>query len=341
MSGVRAYLLEDWGTFAYGEIPRFTDGDHPLTTVAPVYVGLCGSDVHIVRGLRPHVRLPLAIGHEIVGVAIDGEHAGKRVAIDPVEGCGQCARCAEGHEQLCPQLRIIGSGRHGGLAESVAVHPRQVHVIPDAVSMQLAGLTEALAVAVHAVERSGLQPGDTALIVGGGPIGALIALAARGTTNARVIVVEPADHRRAFATRLGFETVAAVEPRERLMALVGRAGADVVFDAAGHPSLPPVLTGLVRAGGTVVIVGIYHEAEPVDLPAVALRELTVVGTRACTGADMAGALRLLTRHPAQFQTLVDDIVPPEGVAESIERLQRGETMKVLVDCRSLSGAEPS
>ncbi|MCU1361260.1 MAG: alcohol dehydrogenase [Ilumatobacteraceae bacterium] len=337
---MRAYLLQDWGTFAYGDIPRYTDGDD-LVNVAPVFVGLCGSDVHIARGLRPNVKLPLAIGHEIVGVALDGQHAGKRVAIDPVEGCGHCPRCAEGHEQLCPQLRIIGSGRHGGLAESVAVHTRQLHLIPDGISMRLAGLTEALAVAVHAVDRSGLRDGDTAIIVGGGPIGALIALAARGATNARIIVVEPAEHRRTYAAQLGFDCVAGVEPRDQLMALVGGAGADVVFDAAGHSSLPPLLTDLVRAGGVVVIVGIYHHAEPVDLPAVALRELTVIGTRACTGPDMAGALRLLVQRPDEFETLVDDVVQPEGVAESIERLQRGETMKVLVDCRGMSGAEES
>jgi (R,R)-butanediol dehydrogenase/meso-butanediol dehydrogenase/diacetyl reductase len=336
---MRAYLLEDWRSFAYGDIPR-AEGDD-LVRVAPAFVGLCGSDVHIVHGLRSHVRLPVALGHEIVGVALEGDLAGQLVAIDPVEGCGVCARCVAGQEQLCPELRIIGVGRHGGLAAEVAAHPRQIHALPAGMSAQVGGLTEALAVAVHAVERSGLRDGDTTLILGGGPIGMLIALAARGTRDVRVIVVEPVEHRRRLAARLGFESYPSLEPRWTLMSDVGGAGADVVFDAAGVPSLPPVLTELVRAGGTIVMVGIHHEPQKVDLPAVAMRELTIVGTRACTGPDMAGALQLLDHRGNDFALLVEDVVQPDAVPEAIERLHRGETMKVLVDCREMSGVEVS
>jgi threonine dehydrogenase-like Zn-dependent dehydrogenase len=332
---VKAYLLSDWSTFEYGDVAA-PAGD--FVHVAPVYVGLCGSDVHITRGLRPNVRLPLAIGHEIVGIALDGDLAGAHVAIDPVEGCGHCRPCRAGHEQLCAELRIIGAGRHGGLAEVVAAHPRQLHVVPDGVSSRLAGLTEALAVAVHAVDRSGLRPDGTTIIVGGGPIGILIALAARGMLDARSVVVEPVQHRRMLATRLGFDTAPSLAAPEAFAALTGGIGADVVFDAAGHPSLPPTLTGLARAGGAVVVVGIYHEHVPVDLPAVALRELTLIGTRACTPADMRVALQLLAAHPDDFGALVEDIVQPDGVGEAIGRLERGETMKVLVDCRTMSGA---
>jgi threonine dehydrogenase-like Zn-dependent dehydrogenase len=109
-------------------------------------------------------------------------------------------------------------------------------------------------------------------------------------------------------------------------------GADVVFDAAAASGIPPILTSLVRSGGTVLVAGVYHEHGAVDLPDVVYREISLVGTRACTHGDMRGAIDLLVRRPAEFDVLAGDVVGPERMGDAVARLGRGETMKVLVDC---------
>lgn len=329
---MKALLLHEDGEFRFGEIDPHPGGPG-FVTVEPLLVGVCGSDVHIARGRNADVPYPIALGHEIVGRVIGGD--GQLVAIDPVEGCGRCLRCQENLEHVCAQVEIVGVNRHGGLAEHVVVRESHVHPVPSTMTDRVAAVAEALAVAVRAVDRGAVATGDVVVVIGGGPIGLMVALSARDAGAERVIVVEPADERRRVSAKLDFEVVESTEPLDRLRSVIGGIGADVVFDAAGHPSLPPILTSLARSGGTVVAVGLHHDDSPIDLLDIVIREIAVVGTRALAPGDMVGALDMLTRRAAEFDVFTDDVVPPSEMGQSLDRLERGETMKVLIDVSQL------
>ena len=331
---MKALLLHPEGDFRLGEIDPHPGGPG-FVTVEPLLVGVCGSDVHIARGRHRDTSYPIALGHEIVGRLVGGD--GQLVAIDPVEGCGHCQRCRENLEHVCAQVGIVGVTRHGGLAEQVVVRESHVHPIPPTMSDRVAAVAEALAVAVRAVARGGVGSGDVVVVLGGGPIGLMVALTARDAGATRVIVVEPADERRRISADLGFDVIESTEPVDRLRSAIGGIGADVVFDAAGHPSLPPMLTSLVRSGGTVVAVGLHHDDSPIDLLDVVTREIAVVGTRALAPGDMVGAVELLVRRASEFEAFTDDVVSPSEMGASLDRLERGETMKVLIDVSELRG----
>jgi threonine dehydrogenase-like Zn-dependent dehydrogenase len=229
-------------------------------------------------------------------------------------------------------MGIVGVDRDGGLAERVAIRTKQLQPVPAGLPAEVAALAEPLAVAVHAIERAGLSPGGSAVVIGGGPIGLLVALCARDAGLASLVVVEPSADRRGRLEAVGLATLPAIDPHDRVREHLPRDGADVVIDAAAAPELWPAVTDLLRPGGTLLLVGIHQAPAPVSLQAIAYRELSVIGTRACTGPDLTAALALLARRTADFLPLVSDVAAPAAAAAALQRLARAESMKVLIDC---------
>ena len=248
-----------------------------------------------------------------------------------------CARCKEGQENVCAQIGIVGMYRDGGLAERVVISQDRLYLVPESISPTLSGITEALAVAVHAVDRVKINDGDVIAVIGGGPIGMLTSIVARDR-GGRVIVTEPAKLRRDLADRIGFETIDPVAEPGALVETLGTDRADIVFDCAAHSSVSPTLTSLVRSGGTIVQVGVHTDLAQFNLSDITRRELTLYGTRALSARDTPAALELITRRPDDLNALIDDTLPPEGTQDALERLKRGEAMKILIDTSELSGA---
>jgi threonine dehydrogenase-like Zn-dependent dehydrogenase len=165
----------------------------------------------------------------------------------------------------------------------------------------------------------------------------LTAIAARDRGAARVVISEPARRRRELACRLGFEVLDPASGFAALGEALGPNGADVAFDAAGHPSLPSTLTALVRSGGSVVVIGMYFDPQLVNLGDVVTREITLLGTRALTRTDTAAALELTKRRMGELSALIDDVVRPTEVGVALEKLRNGRAIKLLVDCAELTG----
>jgi 2-desacetyl-2-hydroxyethyl bacteriochlorophyllide A dehydrogenase len=300
------------------------------------YVGLCGTDLHIVQGEHPRATYPLVLGHEIVGRVsedADSAYAGRSVVVNPLLSCGTCAACRRRRSEVCARLRLIGIDRDGGLAARLAVTADRLHPVPPGLAPRDAVLAEPLAVAVHAVRRSALRLGDTVVVVGAGPVGLLTALAARHAGAAHVYVAEPAPARRAVASALGFDLLGPVDPAAELADLTGGGLADVVFDAAAHPSVAATLTALVVPGGQAVIVGSYGAPAPVDLQALMFRGLSMVGVRVYRPEDIDAALAMLAAGAVDTDRLVTAVVPLERVGEAFDQLRAGTQMKVLVDCQ--------
>ncbi len=269
----RAMLLLAAHEFDWRDVPEPTPGPGEVTVQAR-FTGLCGTDLHIVEGSHPRARFPLALGHEIVGESRSGPYTGQTVLVDPLLPCGRCVACGMGASNACANLRLIGIDRDGAMAGQVVVAEDRLHPIPAAIPDEVAPLAEPLAVAVHAVRRVPPLLGECVVVVGGGPVGLLIAHVAR-RAGAIVHVAETAPARRAVAGSMGLRLLDADAPVADVERLTGGRMASVVFDAAAAPPVAAMLTQLVRPGGTIAIVGTYGRSTPLDLQAVMFKELAI------------------------------------------------------------------
>ncbi|MDR0357674.1 MAG: alcohol dehydrogenase catalytic domain-containing protein, partial [Clostridiales Family XIII bacterium] len=192
-------------------IPEIDFGE---TLIKVKYIGICGSDIHLLHGKNSSAIYPLLPGHEFVGEIVESKGEGSErlkigdiAAAQEVISCGVCEACAKGEDNVCRHLKIIGIHTDGGFAEYVKVKTRKVFVLPKDIDLKVAVLIEPFAVAVHDVRRSELKVGETAFIAGGGPIGLLIGIAARLAGARKVVVSEVMDGRAELARKLGFDTV--------------------------------------------------------------------------------------------------------------------------------------
>src|SRR5450759_2237576 len=175
------------------------------------YNGICGTDLAILHGTHPRATARLIMVHEMSGwverAGATGPAAGTLVVVEPLISCGECRSCKNGLTHVCRRLGLYGIDAPGGMAQYVALPPEVLHAVPDGVDPRMATLAEPLAVAVPAVDLSGMQAGDTVAVYGAGPIGILTALVARHA-GAAVVITEPSPWRREVAAQLGFTVVA-------------------------------------------------------------------------------------------------------------------------------------
>ncbi len=299
------------------------------------WVGLCGTDLHIVEGSHPRASFPLVLGHELVGRARTGAPADRLVVVDPLIACGRCAACVLGARHVCANLRLIGIDRDGGLGGRVVVDPERLHAVPDGLDPVVAALAEPLAVAVHATRRAAVGRDDRVVVMGAGPIGLLLALAARRAGAATILIGEPAPARRAIAAAVGFETLDIEDPVADLARRTDGWLADIAFDAAAVPAVAALLPRLVRPAGRIGLVGTYGRPVELDLQAVLFRELTIVGNRVYEPADIDAALAILADDPASFRPLITEVVALDGAPAAFDRLRAGDGVKFLVSTGSV------
>jgi threonine dehydrogenase-like Zn-dependent dehydrogenase len=280
--------------------------DHVVVDVT--LAGVCGSDLHAIRGHHGPRRPPLILGHELVGTVAGRE--GRFVPF-PLVVCGSCAACLRGEENLCATRGLIGLDRPGVFAERVLVREDALVAVPDRLADLEAVLTEPLATPLAALRAEDLPEGARIAVIGCGPIGLLAVHAAR-TLGLDVIAVEPVAERRRLAGDLG-----ARETHSELGAIAGR-GLDVVLDAVGIEATVAAGIDGVRRGGGVVILGLAAEVGQIPLADLVRRGIAVRGHYAYTRADFAAALRLLADHPIQADWATT--VPLDASVDGIRRL---------------------
>ena len=282
--------------------------------IAVKRIGVCGSDLHAFAGRHPAYIYPRVLGHELSGVVLDipknefGIEAGDRCAIDPYVNCGSCEMCSAGRSNCCEHLLVLGVHRDGGMQDVISVPPRLLHR-SDKLTLDQLALVETLGVGAHAVARSCLRAGETAIVVGAGPIGLGTALFA-SVANAQVTVIEKNEGRRIFAEEKGWKT-----------GLAENVTADVVFDATGNASVMAQSLRRVAFGGRLVFVGLTRDPVVLDDALFHKREITVIASRNSVGQFPRiigmleqGAIRIdnwITEHlslidlPREFEKLID------------------------------------
>ncbi|MFK4762101.1 2,3-butanediol dehydrogenase [Microbacterium sp. ZW T5_45] len=314
------------------------------------FAGICGSDLHVyyspeAAGLdfeHPHPvtgsTLPQILGHEFSGTVVElgdgveGVSIGDRVAVWPIYYCGECPACRRGLYNVCQKIGFHGlSSDGGGMAEFTTVDASKLHVLPESVDLRMGALVEPMSVAWHAVSRSGVEAGGSALIAGAGPIGIGVwfALKARGVEN--VLVSEPSADRRAIIAALGAEVVDPVNEdlSAAVSAISGGDGVDVAFDAAGAgPAVTSALASLVP-GGRVVVVAI-HERPMQFLPTqLVMAETDIAGALAYLPEDFDAVIEAMSRGAYDTTGWVEEM-PLEGVVDAIHMLRGGAGAKILV-----------
>ena len=335
MSTMHAARWTATDTVEVTQVPRpVVPAGWALVKVA--YNGICGTDLAILHGRHPRAGHGLIPGHEMSGwIEEPGESGlavGALVVVEPLISCGECLSCRGGNTHVCSRLGLYGIDAPGAMADVVALPSHVLHAVPDSVDPRTAALAEPLAVAVHAVARSGMEAGDTVAVFGAGPIGVLVALVARHEGAARVVITEPSPWRRTVAEGLGLTVVPEGSTLTSVVSdLTGGEGADTTFDSAAHPSVAAEVTAATRVLGRIVVVGVYKQPTPVDLQAICFKEQSMVGVRVYTTADMTRAIELIASGALGLENFPTKVFALEDTAAAFEAATSGQDcLKVLV-----------
>jgi 2-desacetyl-2-hydroxyethyl bacteriochlorophyllide A dehydrogenase len=302
--------------------------EQPADVVLDVQAcGICGTDLQILNDPPGHpATAGVVLGHEFVGIVADAGpgasvRPGDRVVVSPNISCGECGPCRRGRRNQCERLTTLGVFIDGGLAPKVRVPAAQCHPISKSLPAPVAALAEPLSTVVHGARQAAVFPGETAVVIGAGPIG-LMFVALLKLAGANVVAVEPSPERAALAEQLGAHRVLA--PGERL-----EGDADVVVDAVGS-QLPAALE-LVRTGGRILLFGVNMRAHAdVAQEGITRRELTIVGS--FVGQDVfPEAIRLLEQGRLDLAPLVTHRIGLDELPAAVEELRAGRAVKVEVE----------
>ncbi|MGY1808642.1 zinc-binding dehydrogenase [Blastococcus sp. SYSU D00669] len=278
---MRAVVLSGPGECSVQEVP--VPEAAPGEVVVDVErVGVCGTDVELFTGelsylQTGHSAYPLRPGHEwcgrvtAVGDGVDAGWLGRRVMGDTMLGDLVCRRCRRGQQHVCEQRQEVGirGGRHGALAEQLAVPAWSLHELPDRVDAALGALVEPGGNAWRAAQAAAVGAGDRALVIGPGTIGLLTAMFLRAA-GAEVHLLGVTEESLAFARHLGF---ADAWTRPGLPGLPF----DAVVDASTGAGSPALALELVEPAGRVVCIGIAGTPSTADTRTLLLKDVTAVG----------------------------------------------------------------
>lgn len=303
------------------------------------YCGICGTDMHVFHGnMDGRVGFERVIGHEMsgtiaaVGDGVDGIDIGQKVVVRPLDHCGDCPACHAGHEHICHNLKFLGLDTDGAMQEIWNVPAHTVHMLPDDIRMDHAALIEPVAVACHDVRLSRLQAGEDALVIGGGPIGVLVAMVARDA-GGKVVISEVNPHRLAIAEKLGFETINPMEKNlaEAINGRTGGKGADVVFEVSGTQPGVDAMTDCAATRGRIVMVAIHAKKPEVDMFRFFWRELELVGVRVYEKEDYEKAIAIIANGGVDADTVITDVSPLSDIQSAFESLDSSPTaLKSLI-----------
>lgn len=307
---------------------RYEPADEPEVEAGHVgfdiaLAGVCGSDLHAVRGNHGPRKPPLILGHEFVGT-VPGRPG--RFVPFPLVTCGECAACARGEENLCERRGLIGLDRPGAFAERVAVAEGSLVAIPDGLDDRLAVLVEPLATPLSVLRSQSMRDVASLVVVGCGPIG-LLAIYAAHQAGVDVVAVEPVASRRALAPAMG-----AREAYSDLSDVLD-AGVDAVIDAVGVEATVQGSIHAVRRGGQVVIVGLGQEEGRLPLADMVRRGVDVRGHYAYLRADFEAAAHMLaTAAPASdWLDVVDLDAGPRAISDLIDHPERRTKVLLRID----------
>jgi len=304
------------------EMPPSRPGE---ALIAIKRVGVCGSDFHAFAGRHPIYTYPRVLGHELSGEIVRiptnemGLHAGDLCAIDPYIYCGRCRACSKGSTNCCEQLRLYGVHVDGGMQGFLSVRVDLLHK-STLLSLDQLALIETLGIGAHAVVRSALKPGETALVIGAGPIGLGVSQFAL-LLGASICVVEPNPDRRHFAETMGARALP--QPDALLY--------DVVFDATGSAESMASSLEQVAPTGRLVYVGLTKDPITLNDALLHRREVTILASRNSCG-QFPRIIRMIEEGSIDTRPWITDRMSLSDVPLKLKDLPAKTTLiKALVE----------
>lgn len=308
-------------------------------SIRVAYCGICGTDMHVFHGnMDARVGFERIVGHEMsgtveaVGAGVTDFAVGQKVVVRPLDHCGECPACKAGHEHVCHKLKFLGLDTNGAMQEIWTVPAHVLHHIPADLRLDHAALIEPVAVAVHDVRMSELQKGEDVLVVGGGPIGILVAMVARDM-GGNVVISEVNETRLEIAGKLGFDTInpAKEDLSAQIMTRTGDKGADVVFEVSGSQAGVDAMTTCAATRGRIVMVAIHAHKPQVDMFQFFWRELKLIGVRVYVPADYEKGIELIASGAIDAETIITDVAPLSDIQKAFEALDASPTaLKSLI-----------
>ncbi|TYA84198.1 zinc-dependent alcohol dehydrogenase [Seonamhaeicola marinus] len=305
------------------------------------YSGVCGTDVHIYHGMMDQrVAMPQTIGHEMSGVidavgpGVEGFAEGDKVVVRPLDD-RKAKPSDKGFNHICEELNFIGIDSPGSMQQYWNVPAFTLHKLKEHTDLKLAALIEPLSVATHDVRLSGLQANETAVVLGGGPIGLLVAMVAK-EVGAQVIISEVNQTRIDKAKSMGLEAVNPMEVDlvEYVKSKTEGRLADVVFEVAGVQPALDIMTEVAGIRGRIVMVAIHGQPKPVNLFKFFWKELKLIGARVYEKEDYEKSISLITANELPFEDMITDVQPLSNIQKVFENIDNNpDGMKVLMDCQ--------
>src|SRR5665213_699375 len=355
---MRAAVFHNRGTITVDEVAPPSSPAAGEVLVRPQFCGICGTDLHeftngpIVIPVNPHPlngsKAPQILGHEFsayvvaVGEGVTSVKEGDLCTIMPLIYCGECDQCARGANHLCRTMACTGlSAAWGGLSELATVKASQLIPVPTGVTPLQAALIEPAAVAAYGVDRGHLQPGQSVLVTGAGPIGSLAVMYALAGGARRVIVSESDPVRLERAAKLGegLGEIVPVNPvTEDLAAVVklhtNGLGVDLAMECAGKEAALQACIVAVKPGGQIVQTALHVVPASISAEMLAVKDLTMSGTWCYPVFDFPRVIDLVATGRWPVDRVVSSVIGLDEVVdkgfESLIRRGSGE-VKVLIE----------
>ena len=304
---------------------------------------VCHTDLSIYTGEHPGVRYPEVMGHESTGVVealgegVAGVKPGEHVIINPIIACGQCDECRRGAENRCRNAGLFGREVEGSLSQYVKLPARYLHALPARLALEQATLIETLATVRHAQSRIGLARDEAVVVLGQGTAGLLHTRLAVLSGANPVIAVSRTQRKLDMAARMGAHHAVSASVEQavgEVKRLTGGKGADVVIDAAGGADSLKSAIDMLRPGGRLSAYAISHEpVRGVSTFPLYYGEISIIGSRALTRADMAPAIELVASGAVDVAGFISARYPLAGAAEAFEEYERnpGRILRIVID----------
>jgi L-iditol 2-dehydrogenase len=304
-------------------------------------IGVCGSDIHVYHGKHALTPYPVVQGHEVsgiiekVGASVRGLKPGDVVTIQPQVTCGTCYPCRQGSYHICDSLKVMGFQTTGAGSEFFAVDATKVLKLPARMDLEHGAMIEPAAVAVHALGRAGDVKGMKVLVLGAGPIGNLVAQAARGLGAAAVMITDISDFRLGKAKECGIDlcvNISATDLAAAVKERFGEAKADVILECVGSPQTISQAVAVARKGTDIIVVGVFGDKPVVDMGTVQDRELRLIGTLMYREPDWKKAIDLVEKGTIRLAPLITDHFEFADYKKAYEFIDahRERAMKVMI-----------
>ena len=307
--------------------------------------GICGSDLHIYHG-RVQIEPGFVIGHEYVGEVVAAGDQVSRVAVgDRVLGtyataCGECFFCKRGEFHKCDEARVFGHGKtlgslQGAQAELVLVPHANLTLrrVPEGLSDDVALFAgDVMGTGFHAIDSRPLAEGESAAILGLGPVGLCAVQAARAAGASQVIAIDTVEDRLRMAESFGASAIHLTEgdPRGEVKKLTEGRGVDLAVDAVGHPDALDLALRLARKAGTVSVTGVYAERTEVHMGVLWIKALTLRSGHANVIKHLDRVLELISSGELDPAPLVTHHMKLDEAPEAYRVYDQREALKIVL-----------